>query len=112
VPVGTVTAGSPADRHLRAGTVARACGRPARRPDRRHLARGAAVCRVGREVRDRRGLRRARHRQRDAHGSPGAQRRAARPGARYWRRGWPLPSSRCSCWAAPAPGCWTTAGRW
>jgi len=33
-------------------------------------------------------------------------------GGRCWRRGWPWPSSRCSCWAAPAPGCWTTAGRW
>ncbi len=70
VPVGAGNGRArPADRHLRAGAVAWARRRAPGCPARRHLARGGAVRPggragpAGREVRDRRGLRRARHRQ-------------------------------------------------
>ena len=57
------------------------------------------------QVRHRRGLRRSRHRQADAHGSVPAQRGRAGPRARIWRRGRCWPSNRCSRWAPRRPLC-------
>ncbi len=69
----------PAAAGLRDRAVAGAGPGPGGEPAHRRLARGRGLGPRGRAVRHHRGVRRARHRQRHAHGPAGAQLRAAGP---------------------------------
>ena len=81
VPVGEVARGAPrADPGVRGGHVARAGGRPGRRQALRHRrTRSRPTITLAGRLRDRRGVRRPRHRHRDAPGAARAQLRPARP---------------------------------